>query len=340
MRSSIYGKAEAANALWIYLERSADGFRKVSLELLGKGRELADDAGWPLVGLVIGDGTEGLSDVAFAHGADVVWAMHHPLLAHFSVDGYAHAACEALVEGRPSILLIGATHEGRDLAGRLAVRLRTGLNADCTDLELDPQNGLLISQVTGFGGGIIARLECPEARPQISTVRPGVFPVREGRRGAKGELIERPVEIEAGQIRTRVVERVLGEGIDLTQAPVVVCGGRGMEGEFGMLAELAARLGGEVGGTRPPVDDGYIPRQRQVGQTGVVCRPKVALACGISGAFHFVVGIQESDLVVAINIDPEAPIFESADYCVVADAKRLIPALTQALERQGAGVHV
>jgi electron transfer flavoprotein alpha subunit len=137
-----------------------------------------------------------------------------------------------------------------------------------------------------------------------------------------------------------VVERVLGEGIDLTQAPVLVCGGRGMDGEFGMLTELAARLGGEVGATRPPVDEGYIPRQRQVGQTGVVCRPQVALACGISGAFHFVVGIQESDLVIAINIDPDAPIFEFADYCIVADAKRLIPALAQALEKQGAGVHV
>lgn len=340
MESSIYGKSDATDAIWIYLERSGDGFRRVSLELLAKGRELADAAGWPLEGLMIGYGDPGLSDLAFANGADVVWAVDHPLLAEFSVDGYTHAAFESLLEGRPSIFLVGATHDGRDLAGRLAVRLRTGLNADCTGLAFDLHRGLLISQVTGFGGGVIARLECPEARPQMSTVRPGVFPRREKRDGSNGELIKRSVDIEEAQIRTRVVERVLGEGVDLSQAPALICGGRGMDGEFEMLAELAARLGGEAGGTRPTVDEGYIPRERQVGQTGVVCRPKVALACGISGAFHFIVGIQESDLVIAINIDPEAPIFEFADYCVVADAKQIIPLLTEALERQEAGVHV
>jgi electron transfer flavoprotein alpha subunit len=340
MCTSIYGRTDATDSLWIYLERAGDGFRKVSLELLAKGRELADAAGWPLVGLMIGYGATGLSDLAFAHGAHAVWAVEHPLLAEFSVDGYTHAAFKALLEGRPSAFLIGATHDGRDLAGRLAVRLRTGLNADCTDLAFDPERKLLISQVTGFGGGVIARLECPEARPQMSTVRPGIFRARQGREGSKGELIELTVDLDEARIRTRVVERIRGEGIDLTQAPALVCGGRGMEGEFAMLAEVAALLGGEVGGTRPPVDEGHIPRERQVGQTGVVCRPKVALACGISGAFHFVVGIQESDLIIAINVDPEAPIFEFADYCVVADAKRIIPALAEALERQGAGVHV
>ena len=328
---SLYGKDEAQEAIWVFMERSNGALAGVSLELLSKGRELADKAGWPLVGLLMGEKVAKPATQAFELGADQVWLAEHVLLQSFTVDAYTHVAHQALLQGKPSILLLGATPDGRDLAGRLAVRLKTGLNADCTALRLDSSTGVLTSEVTGFGGGVLALLEIPTHRPQMATVRPGVFPPGEPKRGRKGELMRFDFDLKPSMIRTKIVERVVGEGVDLTQAPVLVCGGRGIEGDFAMLRDLAELLGGDVGATRPPVDEGYIERERQVGQTGVVCRPKVALACGISGAFHFVVGIQEAELVIAINSDAEAPMFDYADYCLVADVHEVVPALIEVL---------
>ncbi len=331
MVASLYGKDEAQEAIWVYLERSDGALAGVSLELLSKARELADQAGWPLVGLLMGEDGEKAAKQAFALGADQVWLAEHALLQSFTVGAYAHVAHQAIQQGKPSILLLGATPNGRDLAGRLAVRLKTGLNADCTDLKLDPSSGVLTSEVTGFGGGVLALLEIPTHRPQMATVRPGVFPAGEPERGRKGDLVHFEFDLKPEIIRTEIVERVVGEGVDLTQAPVLVCGGRGIEGDFAMMRDLAEVLGGDVGATRPPVDEGFIERERQVGQTGVVCRPKIALACGISGAFHFVVGIQDADMVIAINTDAEAPMFDYSDYCLVADVHQVVPALIEAL---------
>jgi electron transfer flavoprotein alpha subunit len=220
------------------------------------------------------------------------------------------------------------------LAGRLAVRLRTGLNADCTDLRLKRKGGILVSEVTGFGGGVLALLEAPDHRPQMSTVRPGVFTVGEADEGRTGEVIEFKADIQEKTIRTTVTERVVGEGVDLTQATALVCGGRGIDGNFELMAELATLLDGEVGATRPPVDEGHIERERQVGQTGVICRPRVSINCGISGAFHFIVGIQEADIVVSINSDSEAPIFDYSDYGIIGDVSEVVPALLQALQER------
>jgi len=331
MVASLYSADEAQDAIWVFLERSNGALAGVSLELLSKARELADQAGWPLVGLLMGDGVEKSAGQAFELGADEVWLADHALLKAFTVDAYTHVAHQAIQQGKPSILLLGATPDGRDLAGRLAVRVRTGLNADCTALRLQTPSGVLTSEVTGFGGGVLALLEIPYHRPQMATVRPGVFPPGVPERGRKGKLVEFDFDLKPEMIRTEIVERVVGEGVDLTQAPVLVCGGRGVEGDFAMLRDLAKLLGGDVGATRPPVDDGYIERERQVGQTGVVCRPKVALACGISGAFHFVVGIQEADVVIAINSDAETPMFDYADYCIVGDVHQVVPALIEAL---------
>lgn len=334
MPPSNYTAAEEHKSIWVYLEQTDGKLEGVALELLGKARSLADDAAWSLAGLVCGTEIGHLAEQAIAHGANEVWLADHPLLRDFTVDAYAHVACSALTQGKPSIFLAGATPNGRDLAGRLAVRLRTGLNADCTDLRLDVDRGVLISEVTGFGGGVLALLEMPDHRPQMATVRAGVFPVGESESGRKGRVVGLPVDLEPEAIRTSVLERVRGQRVDLTQAPALICGGRGIDGDFAMLERLADLLGGEVGATRPPVDEGLIERERQVGQTGVVCRPKVAFACGISGAFHFVVGIQNAGEVVAINTDPEAPIFEFSDYCVVGDASKVIPALIEAMERE------
>jgi electron transfer flavoprotein alpha subunit len=332
MVASLYGVHEEEKVVWVLLEQTDGRLENVSLEILSKGRQLADESNWSLTGLLIGHHVESLAEEAFTYGVDELWLVDHPLLEQFTVDAYTHVAYQALMQGRPSIFLCGATVNGRDLAGRLAVRLKTGLNADCTDLRLNAKSGVLTSEVTGFGGGVLALLESPDHRPQMSTVRPGVFFQGDAIGDRTGKVVEMQVELEKSAIRTRIVERVTGEGVDLTQAPILVCGGRGIAGKFEILEELASLLGGEIGATRPPVDEGHIERERQVGQTGVVCRPKVAFACGISGAFHFLVGIQNADLVVAINSDLKAPIFEHADYGIVGDALKVVPALIKAFQ--------
>jgi electron transfer flavoprotein alpha subunit len=331
MVASLYGTAEANDSIWVYLEHEAGALERVSLELLGHGRALADQMGWPLIGLALADEGAALAQQAIEYGADQVWLLEHPTLQAFTIEAYAHAACQALLSGKPSIFLLGATPDGRDLAGRLAVRLRTGLNADCTGLKITPQ-GVLVSEVSGFGGGVLALIEMQQHRPQMATVRPGVFDPAKPDQGRTGEVIPMAVELSQEMIHTRMVERVTGAGIDLGSAAVLVAGGRGMDGDFEPLYCLAALLGGEVGATRPPVDEGHIQRERQVGQTGVVCSPKVAICCGISGAFHFVVGIEKADMVIAINSDPQAPIFDFADYCIVGDVHQILPALIATLQ--------
>jgi electron transfer flavoprotein alpha subunit len=339
MVASLYGADEETKAIWVYLEHKKGKLAGVSLELLSKGRQLADQGGWSLVGLLFGHEIRALTEEAFAYGAEEIRMAEHPLLEPFTVEAHAHAVYGAILQGKPSILLFGATSNGRDLAGRLAVRLRTGLNADCTDLRLDLNRGVLVSEVSGFGGGVLALLEMPNHRPQMATARPGVFQAEQIPSIRKDKVVEIPLAFEPGMIRTRVVEQVVGEGIDLTQVPVLVCGGRGIEGDFAMLEELARLYEGEVGATRPPVDEGHIGRERQIGQTGVIAHPKLAFACGISGAFHFVVGIQDAETIVAINSDPEAPIFEFSDYCLVGDAAKIIPALIDESKREREAAH-
>ncbi|MEK6215769.1 MAG: electron transfer flavoprotein subunit alpha/FixB family protein [Boseongicola sp.] len=339
MVDSLYGIKEQGKSIWVVLEHEGDALEGVSLELLSKGRQMADQAGWTLAALLVGHGIEDLCAQAFSLGADTVYLAQDPALKQFTARPCTDAAFTAIMAHKPSIFLSGATPNGRDLAGRLAVRLRTGLNADCTDLRLDVKKGVLVSEVTGFGGGVIAMIEMQKHRPQMATVRPGVFPPGEMDEERTGEIIDVPVDIKADSTKTKIVKRVVGEGVDLTQTPALVVGGRGIEGDFGLMRDLAKLLGGDVGATRPPVDDGYIERERQIGQTGVVCRPKVAVVFGVSGAFHFVVGIQDADIVIAVNNDPDAVIFDYADYCIVGDALEIAPALIAALETEREVVH-
>jgi electron transfer flavoprotein alpha subunit len=332
MVESLFGKEAEKKAIWVYLEHDRGELENVSLELLSRGRQLADKLNWTLSGLLLGHQISGLADQAFGYGADEVWVAEHALLEYFRIEAYCRVVYQALTEEKPSVFLLGATQNGRDLAGRLAVRLRTGLNADCTGLQINPENGVLISEVSGFGGGVLALIEMQTHRPQMATVRPGVFEAVESSPSKHGRIVDLPVDLTEEMIETTVLERVVGEGVDLSRAPVLIAGGRGIDGDFQMMRRLAELLGGDVGATRPPVDEGHIERERQIGQTGVVCSPKVAICCGISGAFHFVVGIDKADTVIAINSDPDAPIFEFADYCVVADVHQIIPGLIAALE--------
>jgi electron transfer flavoprotein alpha subunit len=329
--ASIYSPEEENQTIWVCLEHEDGKLTSVSTELLTKGRSLSKQVNWPLVGLLLGDQIEKLQEEIFSYGADDLWMVKHPLLRNFTIEAHTEASHEAIIQGKPSILLFAATPNSRDLAGRLAVRLRTGLNADCTNLRIDPARGMLIAEVTGFGGGILAYLESPNHRPQMATVRPGVFKAEKLEEYRVGQTHQISPALEKERIHTKIIERVVGEGVDLTQADVLICGGRGIQGDFKSLEQLAEILSGEVGATRPPVDEGHIERERQVGQTGVIGHPKLALNFGISGAFHFIVGIQDANTVVAVNTDPEAPIFEYADYCIVEDASQILSPLIQAL---------
>jgi electron transfer flavoprotein alpha subunit len=316
MVKSLYDPKEA-RGIWVYLEQDQGKMESVSLELLGKARQLADPAKLTVTSLLLGHEVAGLAEEAIAAGAD---------------------ATQAILDGKPDILLLGATPNGRDLAGRIAVRVRTGLTADCTDLALE-EEGLLSGQVTGFGGGIFAYIKCPNHRPQMFTVRPGVFSPPEPDATRKGKTKSVPAELSEDDVKVQVVEHVVGEGVDITRAEVIVAAGRGCRGDFTLVRELADLLGGEVGWSRVPVDEGWVSRDAMIGQTGYVTRPKLAIICGISGAFQFTVGVEKAETIVAINLDEEAPIFESADYCIVDDMFRVLPPLIDAVKtaQQGNG---
>jgi electron transfer flavoprotein alpha subunit len=331
---SLYGIENENKTIMVYIEEERGEIANVSLEILGKGRELADQIGWTLSSVIVGTDIDQHSDTLIEFGADEVVLVNHGLLENFTVEAYSHVVFQVLNSYRPSIFLLGATANGRDIAGRLAVRLRTGLNADCTNLRIDPSRGILVCEVSGFGSGVLALIEAPKHRPQMATIRPGVFPITNRPSRGAGKIIQFDAELKPENIKTRIVKQVIGEGIDLTRASVLVAGGRGIAGDFSTLAELAEILGGEVGATRPPVDDGFIERERQVGQTGVVCSPKFAICCGISGAFHFIVGIEKSEKVISINSDPDAPIFDYSDYYVIEDVENIVPALIRALKKE------
>ena len=324
-------------ALWVFLEHDGQTLSPVTNELLGKASELARTAKIAMVGVLIGHRSEPLAVEAARHGVDGLVVLDHPLLEAFSPELYTEVVAEVAAARKPAALLLGATPAGRDLAGRLAVKLKTGLTADCTDLSVD-QQGLLVGEVAGFGGGVLATILCRDRRPQMATVRPGVFPPYDPAGESPGFRIERwPVAATLGAQaallrRAEVVEKHQRSSRDLTKAPVLVIAGRGVNGQLEPLERLASLLGGEVGATRVAVDHGWAQREVQIGQTGLSARPKVALVLGASGAFQFTVGIQGAHTIIAVNTDKEAPVFACSDYCVVADAVTLAEALVEELQ--------
>ncbi|MDR7415449.1 MAG: electron transfer flavoprotein subunit alpha/FixB family protein [Armatimonadota bacterium] len=330
MVKSLYSPEEA-RGLWVYLEQTDGRPSGVSLELLGKARSLAQERAVKLTGVVLGDGVEPLAHESVRYGADEVLLVDHPHLHLYRSDVYTDVLFHLVATHRPDILLLGATPNGRDLAARLAARLRTGLVADCVDLRIDPETGHLLGITAGFGGGILATIQCPRHRPQMATVRPGVFPrpTPEPRTGTV-----RRVEVPVGESRIEVLERCVGTEEDLTTARILVVGGGGTRGDFRPLRELADLLGGRLGATRVAVDAGWAPREWQIGQTGCVTRPKLAVVCGASGAMQFTVGIEAAETVVAINLDEEAPIFEHADYGIVDDLFAFLPVFLEELRRR------
>ena len=324
--------------LWVLLETNEDGTAKnVGIELLNPGRHLADKQGGKLVSVVIGCHTDAAVKEASTHGADRVIVVDSEEFRRYTTDAYTAALAHMLEKYAPTSMLIGATPNGRDLGPRLSCRLGTGLTADCTALDIDEASGNIAWTRPAFGGNLMAVILCPDHRPQLGTVRPGVFKKPDAGED-KAEIIREDFHVPADQIRTTLLETIreaAGEIVDLEGADIIVSGGRGVGGAdgFKIIRELADALGATVGASRAAVDEGWITHSHQVGQTGKTVGPKLYIACGISGAIQHLAGMSSSDVIVAINKDFDAPIFGVADYGFVGNLFDIVPALTAEIKK-------
>lgn len=315
------------NGVWVFAEQREGQLQKVSLELLGEGRKIADKLGSKLTALLIGNKVQNLVEDLSRHGADEVLVVDAPELEHYTTDGYTKAICELANAKKPNIIFIGATFIGRDLGPRVAARLETGLTADCTSLDVDVESGDLLATRPAFGGNLMATIVCPDHRPQMATVRPGVFEkLPLGENDATVENVE--IKFNSNDIRTKIVEIIKEHKdiVDISEANVLVAGGRGIGSEenFKMLKELAEVMNGSIAASRAAVEKGWVDKDYQVGQTGKTVRPNIYVACGISGAIQHA-GMQDSDMIIAINKDANAPIMKIADYAIVGDVNKVVP---------------
>ena len=324
----------AYRGVWVFVEQTEGEPHKVSWELLGKGRELATALDVELAAVVIGDGVGHLCNEAFAYGADKAYIIDAPVFRYYRTETYLKGFTHLVGTYRPEIILMGATGMGRDLAGAVATVLKTGLTADCTGLHIDDKRNLMQTR-PAFGGNIMATIMCDKYRPQMATVRPRVMVMAEHDPTRTGAVVRENCPIDEKDIFTKVIEIISDRNakaqVDVAAAEFIVSGGRGMMGpeNFAMLQELADELGGVVGSSRSAVDAGWMPPECQVGQTGKTVRPKIYIACGISGAIQHLVGMQDSDTIIAINRDKDAPIFEVATYGLVGDLFQIVPAITK-----------
>lgn len=323
--------------VWVFAEQRDSKLRGVALELLGKGRELADSLNVKLVAILLGTTVADQCQELVSYGADKVISVDDPRLEHYQTDIYADIITRQILTFKPEIFIIGATFLGRDLAPRIARRIGTGLTADCTGLDIDEEARLLVQTRPAYGGNIIASIVTPSVRPQMATVRPRVMKALDRDTARKGEIIKIPPAIDEKNIMVKIVEIVKESkrSVNLEEADIIVSGGRGVEApeKFRVIQELAEVLEAEVGASRDVVDAGWIPSTHQVGQTGKTVRPKLYIACGISGAVQHMAGMRESETIVAINNDPDALIFQIADYGIVADLHQAVPLLTKKIRQ-------
>lgn len=344
---------EEYKGVYIYAQQVDNEISSIAYELLGKGKELAADLGTDVTAVLLGSNVKGLCDKLAEYGADKVIVVDDPELETYRTEPYAHALASVINEYKPEIMLVGATAIGRDLGPTVSARVATGLTADCTVLEIgdfplvatpgkedEQKHNQLLMTRPAFGGNTIATIACPDNRPQMATVRPGVMQKIDPIPGAKAEIIEynpgftpnnRYVEIQE-------VVKAVGQVQNIMDAKILVSGGRGVGSaeNFKMLDDLAAALGGMVSCSRAVVENGWKAQDYQVGQTGKTVRPNVYFAIGISGAIQHVAGMEESDIIVAINKDADAPIFDVADYGIVGDLNKIVPALTEAIKANAA----
>ncbi len=326
---------EDYRGVWVFAEQHRGDLKSVSFELLAKGRELADMLSTELCAVCFGHNVKEINSL-FAYGADKVYLMDNPDLTNNQEDYLVYQFVELIREYKPEVVLAGATALGRSFIPRIASILNTGLTADCTGLDIDTEKRLLLQTRPTFGGNIMATIICPAKRPQMATVRPRVFKKGQPDEGRTGEIINVDFRPEKYRTKTRLVEFIdeVTETIKLEDADIIVSGGRGLgkPENFKLIAELAEVLGAALGASRATVDEGWIPYSHQVGQTGKTVCPKLYIACGISGAIQHLAGMQTSDIIVAINDDPNAPIFEVATYGIVGDLFEVVPMLIEKLK--------
>jgi len=332
---------KAYKGVAVFIEYEHGHIHPVSLELLGEGRKLANKLQVELTGMLLGSSRQDLLTAAggcFEHGADVVCLVCDEVMAQYRNEPYTRAMTDLVNTVKPEILLLGATTLGRDLAGSVATTLLTGLTADCTELAIDDERSLAATRPT-FGGSLLCTIHTLNYRPQMATVRPRVLSMPERETGRNGRIVEHKLNMKEDDIITKVLQFVPDRDSNKAQlafADIVIAGGLGLKSadNFQVIKSLAALLGGEYGGSRPLVQKGWITADRQIGQTGKTIRPKLYIAAGISGAIQHRVGVEGADLIVAINSDPNAPIFDFAHVGIVADAVELVPALTRALSQR------
>ncbi len=325
------------SGVWVWVEQFQGKASSISWEMMGQGRILADQLGAPLTACVLGAGVEAVAREAIAYGADRVFLADDPTLRAYRTDPYARTLVELVQHYKPEVFLMGASARGRDLAGSVATSLYTGLTADCTGLEIDPETHLLRQTRPAFGGNIMATIITPNHRPQMATVRHRVFEMPVPDPSRQGQIVPVAARLTEEQIASKVLDFLLAdEEVNLADARVIVAGGRGVGGPEGFkpLKELAQVLGGALGASRAAVDAGWIPYAHQVGQTGRTVRPDLYIACGISGAIQHRAGMSTSRVIVAINKDPEAPIFDLATYGLVGDLFQVVPALTEQFRKK------
>ena len=317
--------------IWVFIETECGKAKNVGYELLHVARPLADQKGCPLVAVVIGKDIEGVAKDAVCYGADSAIIVDGPEYEYYTTDAFTKAMVTLVEKYKPETLMIGATNNGRDMGPRVSCRLKTGLTADCTGIDIDEETGNIAWTRPTFGGNLMATIMCPEHRPQMGTVRPGVFKKGAYDEGRSGEIVKEEIHVAPEEIRTNLVERVneVAEAVNLEEAEIIVSGGRGVGSaeNFKLLEEPAAELGATVGCSRAVVDAGWMPHAHQVGQSGKTVAPKLYFAIGISGAIQHLAGISGSDRVIAVNKDEDAPIFDVADYGIVGNLNEVVPAL-------------
>ena len=324
--------------VYVFAEQRDGVIQSVALELVSKARVLADTLGEKVVAILAGSGVKKDAQTLISYGADTVVVVDDPNLKEYITEQYTQAVYSVITKYNPSIVIFGATTIGRDLAPRLAARLGTGLTADCTKLEISEDTKELQMTRPAFGGNLMATIMCPNHRPQMSTVRPGVMPKADPDASRKGEVIDYKVAFDESKFAIKLVQTVKEKKntVDIASAKILVSGGRGVgckEG-FEKLQELATVIGGEVSSSRAMVDAGIMPHDRQVGQTGKTVRPAVYFALGISGAIQHLAGMEESETIIAVNKDKFAPIFSVADLGIVCDLNKVVPLLTERLKKE------
>jgi len=326
----IHKDISSYKGIWVFAEQNEGHLRSVALELLAEAQKLAADLKTDITAVLIGADVSKLAPQLIAHGADKVLLADEPFLKDFNDEVYTEVMVDAANKYRPDIILMGATTNGRSFAPRVAASLKTGLTADCTVLRVNTETGLLEQTRPAFGGNLMATIICPYHRPQMATVRPKVFKPLPTDEKRSGEIIR--LHTKAPQkLRLRKLSNInaAAEGISLADADIIVAAGRGIGSAKNMhlVEELASLLGGAVGSSRPLVDTGWIPYKHQVGQTGKTVGPKLYIACGISGAIQHLAGMSSAETIVAINSDPEAPIFQIAHYALIGDCTEILPEL-------------